>query len=494
MRTTAQSTSGRRIEHVAHVVELDRDQVDGGERAGVGRAHAAVEHRHLAEQRARSEHREHRLAVVGRLGHDRDPAREHDVQVRRGLALLEDRVAAAVARERGPASQLLEQLGRQCAEEIGLVEHRRACRHVAASCPRGRLSEPARGRPVCSRSHCTSAETRPRPESFRRGVRSSRPADPPMRASMFVEGVRLFVVVLGTAAGFWAARTFGTEAQGLGGMLGLPARLRQRRDPRPGARSRPRRRRAPGRPPFAGPVRGRHARRHRRRRARPRAGAPGRAPRAGARSRCRWSAWPRGSSAASASGSSPARARRCSSCSGCRRVRWCGRRRSTPATDCSSTPRSSWTASCSRSPAPACSSGDLMVARFVLDEVQGFADATDDVKRRRARRGLEILDALRHEGERAPVHPRRRGARDPRGRRQAHRARARRLQLRLLTNDGPLARNAELQGVPTTNLRKLAQELTPSIGPGDFVRVSLTREGKERARASAISTTARWSS
>ena len=37
---------------------------------------------------------------------------------------------------------------------------------------------------------------------------------------MFVEGVRLFVVVLGTAAGFWAARTFGTEAQGLGGMLG----------------------------------------------------------------------------------------------------------------------------------------------------------------------------------------------------------------------------------------------------------------------------------
>ena len=47
------------------------------------------------------------------------------------------------------------------------------------------------------------------------------------------------------------------------------------------------------------------------------------------------------------------------------------------------------------------------------------------------------------------------------------------------TNDGPLARNAQLQGVPTTNLRKLAQELTPSIGPGDFVRVSLTRPGKE---------------
>ena len=123
-------------------------------------------------------------------------------------------------------------------------------------------------------------------------------------------------------------------------------------------------------------------------------------------------------------------------------------------------------------------SGDLMVARFVLDEVQGFADATDDVKRRRARRGLETLDTLRQEAnvrlfildDEVPEHAEVDAKLI---------ALARRLQLRLLTNDGPLARNAQLQGVPTTNLRKLAQELTPSIGPGDFVRVSLTREGKE---------------
>ena len=123
-------------------------------------------------------------------------------------------------------------------------------------------------------------------------------------------------------------------------------------------------------------------------------------------------------------------------------------------------------------------SGDLMVARFVLDEVQGFADAADDVKRRRARRGLETLDVLRQDGDvrvyvlddEIPEH-------DEVDAKLI--ALARRLQLRLLTNDGPLARNAQLQGVPTTNLRKLAQELTPSIGPGDFVRVALTREGKE---------------
>jgi uncharacterized protein YacL len=122
--------------------------------------------------------------------------------------------------------------------------------------------------------------------------------------------------------------------------------------------------------------------------------------------------------------------------------------------------------------------GELMVARFVLDELQGFADAADDTKRRRARRGLETLDALRNDGhvrvfildDEVPEH------------REVDAkliALARRLQLRILTNDGPLARNAALQGVPTCNLRKLTQELAPSIGPGDFVRVALTREGKE---------------
>jgi uncharacterized protein YacL len=123
-------------------------------------------------------------------------------------------------------------------------------------------------------------------------------------------------------------------------------------------------------------------------------------------------------------------------------------------------------------------SGDLMVARFVLDEVQGFADASDDVRRRRARRGLETLDLLQRDGnvrllvldDEIPEHAEVDAKLV---------ALARRLQLRLLTNDGPLSRNAELQGVPTCNLRKLAQELTPSIGPGDFVRVSITREGKE---------------
>ena len=99
-------------------------------------------------------------------------------------------------------------------------------------------------------------------------------------------------------------------------------------------------------------------------------------------------------------------------------------------------------------------------------------------RRRRARRGLESLEVLEREGvtriflldDEVVEH-------DQVDAKLV--ALARRLQLRLLTNDGPLARNAELQGVPTCNLRRLAQELAPAIVPGDFVRVALTRSGKE---------------
>jgi uncharacterized protein YacL len=122
--------------------------------------------------------------------------------------------------------------------------------------------------------------------------------------------------------------------------------------------------------------------------------------------------------------------------------------------------------------------GDLLVPRFVLDELQGFADARETAQARRARRGLEALDVLRREGllrvyvlddevpEFADVDAK-------------LVALARRLQLRLLTNDGALARVAEVQGVPTSNLRRLGVELAPSMVPGDVVRVALTRPGRE---------------
>jgi uncharacterized protein YacL len=125
--------------------------------------------------------------------------------------------------------------------------------------------------------------------------------------------------------------------------------------------------------------------------------------------------------------------------------------------------------------------GDLMVPAFVLHEVQGFADAPDEARARRALRGLETLEVIKRDGpvrvfvldDEVPEH----AEVDAK-----LAALARRLQLRLLTNDAALSRIAELQGVVTCNLRRLALELAPSIMPGDFVRVFVTKSGRERGQ------------
>jgi uncharacterized protein YacL len=121
---------------------------------------------------------------------------------------------------------------------------------------------------------------------------------------------------------------------------------------------------------------------------------------------------------------------------------------------------------------------DLMVPRFVLDELQGLADGPDPVRSRRAQRGLEVLDVLRRDSllrvyvlddevpEIAAVDAK-------------LVALAKRLQLRLLTTDTNLVRVAEVQGVPTCNLRRLATDLGPDVNPGETLAVDLTRPGRE---------------
>lgn len=125
--------------------------------------------------------------------------------------------------------------------------------------------------------------------------------------------------------------------------------------------------------------------------------------------------------------------------------------------------------------------GDLLVPRFVLDELQGLADARDDPRARRAQRGLECLDVLRRESDtRVSVLddevPEMREV-------DAKLAQlARRLQVQLLTTDANLARVAEVQGVRTVNLRRLAADLAPEILGGESMRVALVKPGRQEGQ------------
>ncbi|HUP70014.1 MAG TPA: PIN domain-containing protein [Acidimicrobiales bacterium] len=122
--------------------------------------------------------------------------------------------------------------------------------------------------------------------------------------------------------------------------------------------------------------------------------------------------------------------------------------------------------------------GALLLPRFVLDELQGIADAQDQNRRRRGRRGLEMLEAMQHQpgievhvlDDEVPEH-------DEVDAKLV--ALARRLKTSLLTVDEALQRVAELQGVRCLSLRRLADNVRPVHVPGEVVLLPITREGRE---------------
>lgn len=120
----------------------------------------------------------------------------------------------------------------------------------------------------------------------------------------------------------------------------------------------------------------------------------------------------------------------------------------------------------------------LVVPYFVLKELQAVADSSDPLKRSKGRRGLEILNSLQREPK-AEVEIAERDypkladvdskviqlAKDRNG--------------VILTTDFNLQQLAELQGVTALNLNDLANALKPVVLPGEELKVTVIKEGKE---------------
>jgi uncharacterized protein YacL len=125
--------------------------------------------------------------------------------------------------------------------------------------------------------------------------------------------------------------------------------------------------------------------------------------------------------------------------------------------------------------------GELLIPRFVLDELQHIADSADGLRRQRGRRGMEILADLQ-ESKTVPV---RISDIDVEGTREVDSKLvilARQLNSPILTNDYNLNRVAEIQGVPVLNINELANSVKAVLLPGESVEVKIIQEGKERGQ------------
>lgn len=122
--------------------------------------------------------------------------------------------------------------------------------------------------------------------------------------------------------------------------------------------------------------------------------------------------------------------------------------------------------------------GNLVIPRFVLNELQYIADSAESLRRQRGRRGMEVLSELQKDRTInttiADI--------DVEGVREVDEKLvmlARQMQAPILTNDFNLNRVAELQGVKVLNINELANAVKSILLPGETLLVKVIQEGKE---------------
>jgi uncharacterized protein YacL len=122
--------------------------------------------------------------------------------------------------------------------------------------------------------------------------------------------------------------------------------------------------------------------------------------------------------------------------------------------------------------------GEMLVPRFVLNELQHIADSSDGLRRRRGRRGLEMLRRLQDDS----VTPVRVADMDIEGVHEVDDKLvllAKRMRCPIVTNDYNLNRVAQLQGVRVLNINELANAVKALFLPGESLDIDIIQEGKE---------------
>jgi len=122
--------------------------------------------------------------------------------------------------------------------------------------------------------------------------------------------------------------------------------------------------------------------------------------------------------------------------------------------------------------------GTLVVPRFVISELHQVADSSDALRRNRGRNGLTKLNELQRDGN-IPfkiVEDEVEGIREVDDKLVAL---ALQLKAPIITNDYPLNKVAEAQGVMVLNINALANAVRSAYLPGETFPLRIIQEGKE---------------
>lgn len=122
--------------------------------------------------------------------------------------------------------------------------------------------------------------------------------------------------------------------------------------------------------------------------------------------------------------------------------------------------------------------GTLLIPVFVLEELQHIADSSDSLKRTRGRRGLDILQRIR-KGTRVQVKISNTDFDDIVEVDSKLVRLGQQVGGKIITNDFNLNKVAQLRGVEVLNINELSNAVKPVVIPGETMRVSVVKSGKE---------------
>lgn len=124
----------------------------------------------------------------------------------------------------------------------------------------------------------------------------------------------------------------------------------------------------------------------------------------------------------------------------------------------------------------------IIIPNFVLNELQSISDSEDKIKRVRGRRGLDILNRLRHSRQvTVEIRDFTPSQREPVDSQLI--LLAKEIHARIITNDSPLEKIAQLQGIEVLNINNLASSLRPVFIPGEEIEIKLFKQGEEAGQA-----------